>query len=75
MTAICVNAPPMPVRTGALFFCSFFPKIKHLPPLLRHYLQNLVQYFKIAYVFSIWFQSFVLTSIDSCTCKCKCNHC
>jgi len=24
MTAICVNAPPMPVRTGAVFFCSFF---------------------------------------------------
>jgi len=41
-----------------------------VPTLLRHCLQNLVQYFKLAYVFSVRFKSFliVLTSMDSCTC-------
>jgi len=42
-----------------------------IPPLRRHCLQNLVQYFKFAYVFSVRVKSFVivLTSIYSCTCN------
>jgi len=48
-----------------------------LPILLCHCLQNLVQYFKLAYVLSVRFISFVivLNSIDSCTYNhCSFNH-
>jgi len=30
----------------------------HLLPLLCHCLQNLVQYFKLAYIFSVWLSIF-----------------
>jgi len=44
MTAKYVDAPSTPaLRT----VCPY------LPSLLRHCLQNLVQYFKLAYVFSV----------------------
>jgi len=44
MTAKCVDAFSTPaLRTVC----------RHLPPLFRHCLQNLVQYFKLAYVFSV----------------------
>jgi len=63
MTAKCVDAPSRPALKTV---CP------HLHPfkLFHHCLQNLVQYFKLAYIFSVWLQSFVivLTLIDSCTC-------
>jgi len=44
MTAKCVDAPPSPAPKTVY---------SHLfPPLLRHCLQNIVQYFKLVYVFS-----------------------
>jgi len=51
MTANCVDATSRPaLKTVCL----------HLPLLLRHCLQNLVQYFKLAYIFSVLLQSLVI---------------
>jgi len=60
MTAKCVDAP-QGLRPGLYAStCS---------PFATPLLQNLVQYFKLASVFSVRLKSFVivLTSIDSCT--------
>jgi len=61
----CVLMRPKGLRSGLYAPTS--------PPSICHYLQNLVQYFKLAYFFSVELQFFVivLTSIDSCTCKCN----
>jgi len=50
MTAKCVNAPRKACTQD------------FMPPLLRHSLQNLVQYryFKLANVISVWILSFVI---------------
>jgi len=50
-SANCVDAPSRPALRTVLYAST-------CPPLLRHCLQNLVQYFKLAYVFSVLLQSF-----------------
>jgi len=50
MTAKCVDAPLKTCDQDCMFALAPLPTP---PPLLRHCLQNLLQYFKLAYVFSV----------------------
>jgi len=56
MTAKCVDAPPSPAPRTVVCLYTGTTRVFSL---LRHCLQNLVQYFKLTYVFSISLKFFV----------------